>query len=83
MSSDTPEMWVLHKLGDGLGPGPTTGNYAIRANGVWIFETVMFGSNNEEADGLRACACVNALAGIDDPEAWVRRAKAAMEAAKP
>lgn len=32
-----------------------------------------------ESDMKRAAACVNALRGIDNPEAWVKRARNAME----
>jgi hypothetical protein len=37
------------------------------------------GRANANANAERIVACVNALAGIDDPEAFVKEAKAAMQ----
>jgi hypothetical protein len=69
----TPEPWEVDTVEDGpSGDVIARGMRQVGGSGINKgIEIEMF----EEADADRIVACVNAMAGIEDPEEFVRTAK--------
>lgn len=92
MSKHTPEPWILVQSKSGRAPWWTvrasdSKNRVIASargdtGGVFAMTNCQFSPQTLEANATRIVACVNALAGIDDPAAFVARLAALEEAVK-
>jgi len=72
MSEHTKEPWIFTE-DEFFGLGVHTENYKKRI--AQVSQSSMGISEEHRANGKRIVICVNALAGIEDPEAFVKAAK--------
>lgn len=83
MSGHTPEPWVVRNVGSRS--EPMMNIYAARIAGreprhhVAIVATGDSPQPMEDANAARIVSCVNALAGIPDPEAAIKAVREALE----
>ena len=78
MSKHTPEPWIWIGTDEDKTLTSPTANYVIIA-GTCSNDDGTVGLYINQANADRIVACVNALAGIDDPAAFVEAAKAVVE----
>jgi hypothetical protein len=79
----TPEPWRIDRTAeDDATPAyliaGNTSKYVVIAH-LYPYSFYHMNAETANANNKRIVACVNALAGIEDPEAFVKEAKAAMQ----